>query len=276
MMRPEMRKIEITFDQECIATTAKDPLTYGQYIASKAPTPEAAAEEIKAVEEANAVLRAKTQLQDSDGHEENDVGDDLDLDGDDESDDGDALKTYGETVFPRQDGKPIIWNHLVKGNLKAAASAMNRVPNSQTDKKARAFLKIIDQLVHVRPRVLNIQFPGGKEEIGSLTRPLRGKTKKGERITIVTSETMPIGSKLVFEIHAFPIKIREDRPKKDKKAKAGDKADAGLDVVEERPGKLGGGIWKMVEEWLDYGEWFGIGQWRNAGWGRFTWREVKE
>ena len=65
-------------------------------------------------------------------------------------------------------------------------------------------------------------------------RPLRAQTMQGERVALASSETIPAGSYVIFEIAML------------------------LDSHE-----------KAVIEALNYGTLRGFGQWRNSGKGRF-------
>ena len=75
--------------------------------------------------------------------------------------------------------------------------------------------------------------------IGNCQRPLRASTPQGERVALASSETVPAGTKLRFDIVMLDPKLEG-----------------------------------LVREWLDYGELRGLGQWRNAGKGSYSWKEV--
>ena len=76
--------------------------------------------------------------------------------------------------------------------------------------------------------------------VGDCQRPLRASTPQGERVALAHSETVPEGSTITFEIHAFTDEMAE-----------------------------------LARECMDYGEFSGIGQWRNSGKGRFLWQELE-
>jgi len=140
------------------------------------------------------------------------------------------------TVFARgEDGRPCLWDYQIKGFFKDACSMMRRVPDSLS-KKLTAYKKVIDGLVFVTPRLIPIAFEG---DIGFCIRPLRAQTAQGERIALARSETVPAGATIELTI----------------------------DLLDD---KLDG----VVDEWLDYGRLRGLGQWRNAGKGRFIFRDV--
>ena len=100
----------------------------------------------------------------------------------------------------------------------------------------KAFKKIIDGLIFVKPRMIPFVFEG---PVGNCQRPLRGQTAQGERIALANSETVPAGSTVDFTILM-------------------------LDPAHEA----------VVKEWLDYGQYRGLGQWRNSSKGIFSWEEV--
>jgi hypothetical protein len=152
---------------------------------------------------------------------------------DDELETIQEVEEKGWTGFHMQDGKPILYDYHIKGFLKAAARSMNRVPESHTA-KLKAFLKIIDGLVHVGPRRIALELPAGTV-IGVIERPLRAQTAQGERVTLARSDTVPAGTRLTFTV-------------------------AVLGAVSEA----------QLREWFEYGQWSGLGQWRNASYGRFT------
>lgn len=143
----------------------------------------------------------------------------------------------GMTVFPRVDGKPIAWDYQWKGFFKDACGVLRKVPGSACE-KIKAYKKEIDGLIFVEPRAIPIQFAG---EIGICQRPLRGQTAQGERIALASSESIPAGAVMEFEIRML------------------------LPAHE-----------KAVREMLDYGRLRGFGQWRNSGKGRFTWELLEE
>lgn len=141
------------------------------------------------------------------------------------------------TIFPRVNNVPIMWDYQWKGFFKDTCSSLRKVTGTESS-KIKAFKKEIDGLIFVEPRAIPITFEG---EMGVCQRPLRGQTPQGERIALVSSESIPAGATMEFTITCM------------------------LDNQEA-----------AVREWLDYGKWRGIGQWRNSGKGRFTWEEVKD
>jgi hypothetical protein len=144
----------------------------------------------------------------------------------------------GMTVFCRdENGKPFIFDYVIKGFFKDSCSALARCKDTKSS-KIKAFKKIIDGCIFPEPRKIMLELPAGTT-IGNCQRPLRGQTAQGERIALANSETVPIGTSIEVNIVIMNADFEE-----------------------------------LVEEWLDYGKYKGLGQWRNSGKGRFTWAMV--
>ena len=146
----------------------------------------------------------------------------------------DAVMDKQMTIFPRNsEGKPIIWDYQMKGWLKDAWGMLRRIPKSECG-KIKNYKKNIDGLLFPTPRQIIINIPEGLK-MGIIQRPLRASTAQGERIALASSETVPAGSSIEFDIDVFDIAMI--------------------------PG---------IVECLDYGVYRGLGQWRNSGKGLFT------
>ena len=192
--------VKVTFLEELLGTAAADPEIHARFIAEKAPDAKSMEEEVEAV-----------------GAEE--------------------VFERGITVFPRVNGKPVVWDYQWKGFLKDAVGMLRKVPGSESG-KVKAYKKEIDGLIFVEPRAIPITFDG---EVGLCQRPLRGQTAQGERVALATSESIPAGATMTFTFR-FLVDAHE----------------------------------KLVRETLDYGVLRGFGGWRNSGKGRFTWEEIPE
>ena len=190
-------KIELELIEELLGTSASDPEIHKQFIATKSADKEKAKEELASL------------------HTE-------------------ELVEKSMTIFPRENGNPFVWDYQIKGFFKDACSMLRRL-KSPKSAKIRAYKKVIDGLVFVKPRKILLDLKGKK--MGNCQRPLRGQTAQGERISLANSETIPVGSTLKFEIVLL---------------------DESLE--------------KVVKEWLDYGKLRGLGQWRNSGKGRFNYK----
>ena len=142
------------------------------------------------------------------------------------------------TVFPRtEDGKPFIYDYLIKGFIKNAAKAFNNIGG---DKKLTSYKSKIDGGVFIEPRQLVLELPEGKE-LDICARPLRASTMQGERVTIAKSESAPTGTSLECWIKVMNPEIK-----------------------------------KKLFEYLDYGYYNGLGQWHNAGKGKFSYEILED
>jgi hypothetical protein len=189
--------VELTLVEDMLGTVALNKDIYGAYIATKVNSPDKADEEIATVEE---------------------------------------LEIKGMTGFHRHDGKPFIYDYMIKGFLKAACGAMRRVPDSLSSKQ-KAYKTVIDQMVFVYPRKIVLQLSG---ELTTLERPLRCETMHGPRVALAKSEVAPAGTKVEFNL-----------------------------VV------LGVATEAILREWMDFGQFSGLGQWRSGGYGRLSYALTK-
>lgn len=155
----------------------------------------------------------------------------------------------GITVFSRlldetghRTETPCIWDNHVRGFLKSAGDAMNRVSKKGGDAVAnpKAYKKTVDQSIFVYPRQIALQMPEGGE-ISFLQRPLRAQTMQGDRTALACSEMVPAGTTAELEIV----------------------------VLSEADGK-------WVKGLLQYGMLSGMSQWRNGSYGRFLAEVVEE
>lgn len=149
----------------------------------------------------------------------------------------------GRTIFIKDtDGNPMFYDYQIRGFFKDACSALRRFGDKEdmakysNAKDMRAYKKVIDGAIFVYPRHIRINLNG---EMGVCERPLRASTAQGERIALASSETVPAGSTMTFQIMC-PDKYE-----------------------------------KVVKEWLNYGMFKGISQWRNSGKGRFIYDILK-
>jgi len=189
-------EIRIEFIEELLGTSSANPEIHEEFIASKSEDKEKIKEEL-------AHLPA------------------------------DELVEKTQTVFPRIDGKPFLWDYQVKGFFKDACSMLRRVKGTKSA-KITAYKKIVDGLIFVQPRKIVIDLPEGAK-IGNRQRPLRGQTAQGERIALANSESVPAGAQIFFTVALLDPKLEG-----------------------------------LVEEWIEYGQLRGLGQWRNSGAGRFV------
>lgn len=191
-------RVKLTFTEPLLGTVPKDPEIYAGYVAGKAAlTDEALAEELTTVEK---------------------------------------VEEKGWTGFHKLDGKPILYDYVIKGFFKDACGMLRRVKDTRSS-KIMAYKKIIDGLVFIDPRQIPINL---SEKMGVLERPLRAQTAQGERVALARSDTCPVGTTIEFDVLI-----------------------------------LGGVSENLLKEWLDYGRLRGLGQWRNGWYGRFTYKLEK-
>lgn len=145
-----------------------------------------------------------------------------------------ALEDKGKTGFHRDgDGKPFLYDYVIKGFLKDACGMLWRSEDSLS-KRLKAYKRVIDGLIFVDERQIPFAMSG---EVGELQRPLRAQTAQGERVALAFSETIPAGSTIEF----------------------------GLAVLDDKSVPI-----ELLREWFNYGKYRGLGQWRNGSYGRFS------
>ena len=195
-------KIKVTFDEEVLGTAANNADIHREYIASNSPNALTIEEEVEAI-----------------GTEE--------------------VFEKSMTIFPKDEkGNPIVWDYQWKGFLKDAFGSLKKVPGTECG-KIKAYKKEIDGLIFVYPRKIPFDLNGGK--MGICQRPLRASTAQGERVALASSETVPEGSSMIFEIKCL--------------------LDSHVNAVIEA---------------LEYGSMRGFGQWRNSGKGRFHYEIISK
>lgn len=193
-------KVRITFIEELLGSQSANEELQRDYIASKAPDAATIEDEVAAVGV-------------------------------------DEVADKAMTIFPKMaDGTPFIYDYQIRGFFKEACGALKKVEKSESS-KIKAHKKLIDNLVFVEPRQIPINMHGLK--MGKCERPLRASTPMGERIALASSESVPEGSTIEFEVIFL-----------------NDKDSA------------------ILNEWLDYGAFKGFLQWRNSGKGKFTYEII--
>lgn len=193
-------KVTLSFTEELLGTAPLSEQLYSQYIASKAPASmngESLAAELDLVEEKPGVK--------------------------------------GMTGFRRNDeGRPVYLDYMVKGFLKEAWQARRQNPDNLSA-AFKAGKSKIDSQVFVAPRLIPL-LNWSKSIEYVYERPLRAETMQGPRVALASSECLPAGMKMAFEVEVLAPKI----------------------IPQE-----------LLEEWFSYGRYCGMGQWRSGGFGRF-------
>jgi len=222
--------VTVTILEPMLGTTPKDPEVYAKFIQTKAAELNQTGEVDGAGVPSGAQAAVATSVEEIDD-EVNTVPTVEDI------------ENKGWTGFHTdKDGNPFLYNYVVKGFFKEAASSMNRVGAGTETKGIKAFVKSIDQLVFVQPRRLLLEHPDADlKNLDSLERPLRAKTAQGERVTLARSDITPANTTVKFTIIVLGNVVKEAH----------------------------------IKEWLDYGLCRGFGQWRNADYGSFTY-EITE
>jgi len=217
-------KVRLTFLEPMLGTLPADEEIYRDYIATKNPdrTPDQVDAEVKALSEE--VKEASDEV-------------------------GRPITTFARITLPDGSRIPAIYGYVLKGMFKNACSALRECEGTLSS-ELTSYKKKIDQLVFV-----NMNNPSGDPKspivlsdpsvyhdgiLPICERPLRAQTPQGERVAISSSEEIPAGSTVDFEVTA-----------------------------------LNDLMFALVFEWLDYGKLNGLGCWHNAGRGRFTY-EVLE
>ena len=197
-------KVRLTFLTPALGTCSANPEIHREFVASKAATKQAMDEEVESLENIDPEEEFEKSM----------------------------------TIFPQlDDGTLFIWDYQIRGALKSAASALKRCAGEDFAKatnKLKAHKKIVDTCIFCEPRKIPIDTHGG--EVTYLQRPLRAETPQGSRVALATSQAIPVGSTVTFEIICLS------------------------DSYED-----------AVREWLDYGKWVGLLQWRGSGgYGRYA------
>jgi hypothetical protein len=188
-------RIKVVFTEEVLGSLPSQKDIYSEFVASKAPSTELIGEE----EAAHTV------------------------------DEGIAK---GTTVFARdEEGNPCFYDYAIKGFFKDVAGMLRRAPGTLSS-RLTAHKKVIDGLIFPSPRLIRIN-PAGA--ISLCQRPLRAQAGTHEATALASSESLPAGSSIEFEL----MLLKDD-------------------------------LEPLVREWLDYGRLRGLGQWRNSGKGRFV------
>lgn len=145
------------------------------------------------------------------------------------------LTEKGWTGFHFYEEVPVIYSYVIGGFLKEAIAGLRRTSGSSSS-KLTAYKKVVDQQAFAYPYLIPLIHPSELPNVlGTCPRPLRASTPKGERVTLVKSDTMPPGTALSFELHVFKGSLKE----------------------------------KLLKEVFGYGVYKGLGQWRTGTKGRF-------
>lgn len=164
-MKLETMAIEVEFVEPVLGSTPSSREVAAEYIAAKAPTAEAAKEEVEAIP-AEEELEKLT------------------------------------TIFPSDEKGLFVWNYHWKGYLKENLHTLAELGDAKTISIYTA-ARAVDKFLFVEPRRIYILGPDGnpiKKPDGYCERSLRAKTMRGDRICLARSEQVNAGSRMRLAI----------------------------------------------------------------------------
>lgn len=254
--------VELMYTSRAMATSPGDPNLYANYIASKAPDALTREEEIAALGTDEVEKRACNKYNRGTFRYDESRDTFYDHKPDPNSNKAELYERYlpaipEDSEFVSQ--IPYLYDYQIRGFFKDSCGLLSRAGKKEASNNSsdiKAYKKTVDGCVFVLPRRVAINIPENYldddgvtvlpsyEPDGSLKviqRPLRASTAQGDRVTIACSESVPAGSSMKFTIAYTDPSLRD-----------------------------------VIIEWLNYGVIHGLSGWRNAGWGTFKWRELKE
>lgn len=203
----ESIEVAITFTEPLLGSMCSNPDVYKEFLEKKVPTAEKAAEELKTIEEAAALAEQEIE------------------------------KT--KTTFARDEEGLFMWDYQIRGFFKEAMT--NLIEMGVCGVSRWQVKRMIDSYLIITPRrcyFFNDDEPRIEKPTGSWDRPLRASTRQGERICLVSSDTLKPGTMLRFTVKIL-------------------RANKGPTLQD-------------ALECLEYGALKGMLQWRGGGFGRFT------
>lgn len=144
------------------------------------------------------------------------------------------IERKGWTTFHKDDEGLFVYDYFVRGFIRNAANVLK---DQLGIKNLRG--KVTD-FVFVRPRRIHL---GKKAPDGVVERPLRAMTQQGQRVTLVRSDYVAVGTTLTFQVVILKHK----------------------EITRE-----------TIEKLLAYGEFQGLGQFRSGGYGRAVVESIAE
>lgn len=164
-MKTEKLTVKIKFISPCLAMCSGNKSIMEEFIASKAPTAEAAKEEIESI-------------------------------------DVDANVEKTSTVFPRDNGKIFVWDYQWRGYLKSALKTLIESKDAPSGVSVWTAAKAVDKFLFVDQRRIFFTREGKQLESpdGTEQRPLRATTLRGDRICLARSERVDEGAEMQFTL----------------------------------------------------------------------------
>jgi len=163
-MKTSSITVEITFTQPLLATASGNAELQAEFIASKAPTKEAADEEVSTVPVSDQIEKAST-------------------------------------VFHRDDNGLFLYDYTWRGYLKETIGHMCELGEFKKLSKW-THKRAVDGSIFVKPRRIYLQ-RGGKnlaEPDDTIQRPLRATTMQGDRVALARSECVSEGTQCQFTV----------------------------------------------------------------------------
>ncbi len=163
-MKTTSFKIRLTFTEPLLGSSPGNKELLEEHIASRAPTIQAAKEEIDAAQ-------VPEELENK------------------------------STVFPRDEEGVFVWDYQVRGFFKESLGVLIELGDCKLSKWQ--LKRAVDSLVFIRPRRIRVLNANGTTILkpsSYLERPLRADTMQGPRVCLARSEQLPAGSIIGFEV----------------------------------------------------------------------------
>ena len=216
-MKKEKLHITLTFTEPLLATASGNPELHRDFIAARAS-------EFKG-DERNAEALAKEEIETLPDAEE--------------------MIGKASTVFHRDDGGLFIYDYAIRGHIKEQLGSLCQLGEFQK-LSVWTFKKACDCCIFVDPRRVRL-FRNGSAILvpdGTLQRPLRASTMRGDRVALANSEYVEAGSSCSFEISLLV---------------SSNQRSAWHEITTD-----------ILLKCFEMGERTGVGQWRSGGYGRYT------
>ena len=160
----------------------------------------------------------------------------------------------GTTIFPKDDTGLFLWDYQARGYFKESLAGLIElgIVDAVAGLSKWTVKRAVDTFVFIRQRrayYKDADMKVIKESTVTRQRTLRGTTQQGERICLASSQELPIGTNVEFDIDI----LAGFNPKS--------KMLIGPDAIIAA---------------LEYGSLKGLGQWRSGGWGRFSFEILEQ
>jgi len=163
-MKIETITIKVTTTEPVLGLSSANRQIQEEFIASKAPTVEAAKEEVEAIDVRQEIEKATT-------------------------------------VFPKDEQGLFWWDYQMRGAFKGWLLTLIELGDTKLSRWQ--YKRAVDTLLFVKPRRIYIKDPSGAiytKADGTMQRPLRAETMQGDRIALASSEMLPAGANWEFSV----------------------------------------------------------------------------